>query len=214
MTRLLVLIGSLTVLIVGALALYVVVVRFALTWAGDTSGPTDVVTAVATAVSALTLVLTLGILFAAAVFGGYQVSSATKARNLQLLIHLHQTYADGAMHEALHRIYNDAPESFDDSPYKQKQRRLVMHFFEMLGTVVKAQIVSEDLLLSRFRDAITVWEKLRPVHQRVNDKVIRERHPALSDFQKQALSEETLDSSHTHWLYERWKNKRSQLYLP
>lgn len=129
-----------------------------------------------------------------------------------ILIHLHEAYASREMFDALHAIWNSHQDEFDTNPERQQQRRLVLHFWELIGALVKGRVVEEDLLLDRFRDQVSVWEKLKPLQIRAVEKIIKERYPEMGPADTTALATDEVSTSNIEWLYDRWKNERRQMF--
>lgn len=134
----------------------------------------------------------------------------TEQNNLNkatLLTHLHNFYSTPEMYDAIQTVL-DWNLDFDTDPSKQKHRRVVLHFLEFLGTLVRFGVIDERLLQERFRDQISIWEHLKPIHLRVQERVIRSRQPQLSNDEVSALAQRDVESCAAHWLYIRWKESR------
>lgn len=148
----------------------------------------------------------------AAIVGLWLLWRVVRAQNrlnqAMLLTHLNSVYSTSEMYDAIQTVLDWKEQEFDKDPSKQKHRRTVLHFLEFLGTLVRFGVIKEELLRDRFRDQVSIWEKILPIHTRVQEKIIRERRPNLSDGEITALAIRDVETSSAHWLYLRWKDSR------
>ncbi len=132
----------------------------------------------------------------------------TRQNAALVLTTLHGAYSTGEMYDAIQTVLDWTQPEFDKDSRRQKHRRMVLHFWEFIGTLVRFEVIKEELLRDRFRDQISIWEKVLPIQTRVQEKIIRERQPNLADGEITTLATREVETSSAHWLYLKWKDSR------
>lgn len=138
----------------------------------------------------------------------FLVKAQSRVSQATLLAHLHDVYSTPEMYDAIQTVLEWKPDESGQDSGKQKHRRAVLHFLELLGTIVRFEVIDERLLRDRFRDQVSIWEKLHPIQMRMQEKIVRERQPNLAESDIAWLAKMDVETSAAHWLYLRWCDVR------
>jgi transcriptional regulator with XRE-family HTH domain len=139
--------------------------------------------------------------------GAIGETNASARHYATVLIDLYKEFR--GRRKALHAVWNDPPGSFDNEVHDE-YRRNVLHFWELVASLVKADPDIEKPLLDRYRDYVSVWERLKPIQINATGNVFRKRFPKFSAPEAVSWATRDISASNIEWLYNRWKSLRRQ----
>lgn len=139
---------------------------------------------------------------------GAELVEARRAREASFIIELCRWYGSKEMHEAVRAVHNEPPEKFQFSDFEmQNRRRMVSAFWNMVGAIVKAELVDANVLKARFPySPMSVSTRLIPLETQVAMEIDGRDNPSLKqDMDKlRRDSEKKVRQQPFVWLADNW----------
>lgn len=160
----------------------------------------------------VTVSMGVGILAIGAIpLGLYFIHKIGKQQTRQMkwavVMELYRLYADAEMARAVQTVWTTPPEKLVEDVERDQLRRRVSDFWNMVGVLVKEELVEASTIRLRFQDAPAIWEKLEPVEMMIRRKIEKRQAPELGESDIELRARRHVDNLPAAWLYHHWRQR-------